>query len=334
MRANHRTAGSRQTSYLATALRVAARYRATALRVAARYQLSGTLLAAMLLCPLAAQAQLTPSCGPRFQSAFVRANAILTQREMASPGRATIEVSNLFGPRQDLCEPGAYQAFLDSFVDLARSAIRAPAKQRDGAIRVATAVIGVLPTQVPPQELKSAGASFRQVRSDLYAIADDVGNRPDRVQRRPRGQHAEDREDREEPAAEVAVLGTHPQPEQHRAGDEHERRDRRHHDGRHDGRELARLIDHPHFARLTHLDVVGLLRKHDLWKALAKSKTVGRFHKLRLGFPIDDTQLNALLDNPEVCKIGHLALPSRVKVSAKTQRRYEKVFGVKITRDW
>lgn len=104
--------------------------------------------------------------------------------------------------------------------------------------------------------------------------------------------------------------------------------------GRHDGREVARLIDHPHFARLTHLDVVGLLRKNDLWKALAKSETVGRFHKLRLGFPIDDTQLNALLDNPEACKVGHLALPNRVKVGRTTQRRYEKVFGVRITRDW
>jgi uncharacterized protein (TIGR02996 family) len=104
--------------------------------------------------------------------------------------------------------------------------------------------------------------------------------------------------------------------------------------GKHDGRAVAKLIDHPHFARLTHLNVREGTRAADLWKALAKSKTVGRFHKLRLGFPIGDKQLNALLDNPEVCKIGRLALPARVKVSAKTQRRYEKVFGVRITRDW
>jgi hypothetical protein len=66
---------------------------------------------------------------------------------------------------------------------------------------------------------------------------------------------------------------------------------------------------------------------------LAKSKTVGRFHKLTLGFAITDKQLNTLLDNPEVCKVGHLALPHRVKIGRKTQRRYEQVFGVPITRD-
>jgi hypothetical protein len=107
--------------------------------------------------------------------------------------------------------------------------------------------------------------------------------------------------------------------------------------GRPDGRAAAELIDHPHFARLRVLhagSLTGGTREEDLWKALAKSKTVGRFHKLRLGFPITDEQLNALLDNPEVCKIGHLALPVRVKIDRKTQRRYEKVFGVRITREY
>jgi uncharacterized protein (TIGR02996 family) len=107
--------------------------------------------------------------------------------------------------------------------------------------------------------------------------------------------------------------------------------------GRHDGREVAKLIDHPHLARLRALDagsLTGGTREEDLWKALAKSETVGRFHKLRLGFAIDDAQLTAILDNPEVCRIGHLALPNRVKIDRKTQRRYEKVFGVKITRDY
>jgi len=108
--------------------------------------------------------------------------------------------------------------------------------------------------------------------------------------------------------------------------------------GINDGRAVAKLIDHPHFARLTHLDVWSASRSGtragDLWKALAKSKTVGRFHKLRLGFNINDSQLNAILDNPEVCKVGHLALPNRVKIDRKTQRRYEKVFGVRITRDY
>ncbi len=101
-----------------------------------------------------------------------------------------------------------------------------------------------------------------------------------------------------------------------------------------DGRAVAKLIDHAHFARLTHLRIDGGTRAAELWKALAKSKTVGRFHKLRLGFAVTDAQLNAVLDNPEVCKIGQLVLPTRVKVGRTTQRRYEKVFGVRITRDW
>lgn len=103
--------------------------------------------------------------------------------------------------------------------------------------------------------------------------------------------------------------------------------------GGHDGRAVAELIDHPHFAGLTHLIVAYGRRPGELWRKLANSKTVGRFHKLTLGFAITDKQLNTLLDNPEVCKIGHLALPHRVKIGRKTQRRYEQVFGVPITRD-
>jgi hypothetical protein len=44
--------------------------------------------------------------------------------------------------------------------------------------------------------------------------------------------------------------------------------------------------------------------------------------------------LNAVLDNPQVRQIGKLALPNRVKIDRETQRRYEKVFGGRITRDW
>lgn len=95
---------------------------------------------------------------------------------------------------------------------------------------------------------------------------------------------------------------------------------------------MARLIDHPHFARLTHLALGYGIRGGELWRKLARSKTVGRFHKLRFGFAVTDKQLNALLDNPEVCKVGHLGLPHRAKISRATQRRYETAFGVKITR--
>jgi uncharacterized protein (TIGR02996 family) len=102
--------------------------------------------------------------------------------------------------------------------------------------------------------------------------------------------------------------------------------------GRHDGREVARLIDHPHFARLTHLAIGYGVRGGELWRRLARSNTVGRFHKLQFGFAITDKQLSGLLDNPAVGRVGRLALLNRVKIARGTQRRYEKTFGVKITR--
>ena len=73
-----------------------------------------------------------------------------------------------------LCEAGAYQRFLESFLDLAREAMRAPAKQRDAQVRVAIAVLGQIPTRVPAEEGKAAGRAYRQVRSDMSAIAEVI----------------------------------------------------------------------------------------------------------------------------------------------------------------
>lgn len=125
------------------------------------------LLALGSLLPTVAQAQGSAPCTARFLSGFSRITPLSQRRDPA-------EVSAIFGPRQDLCEAGAYQRFLESYLDLAREAMRASAKQRDAQVRVAIALIGQLPARVPAEEAKAAGALFRQTRSDLYAIADDV----------------------------------------------------------------------------------------------------------------------------------------------------------------
>lgn len=121
---------------------------------------------ALLLSLPTAQAQSTPPCTPRFQVAFSRLTPLSARRDS--------DVSVAFGPRQDLCEAGAYQRFLESFLDLAREAMRAPAKGRDAQVRVAIAILGQIPTRVPAEEGRAAGQAYRQVRSDMSAIAEDV----------------------------------------------------------------------------------------------------------------------------------------------------------------
>lgn len=125
------------------------------------------------LSPQLARAQ---QCANRYSEAFPRLNA-LGPRNL-DLGRAATEVNNLFGPRPDKCEAGAYQRFVESFKDFAREAFRAPTKTRDGWLRIAMAAAGQSPQRVPAEEHKADVALFRQTRSDLFAIADDAGISP------------------------------------------------------------------------------------------------------------------------------------------------------------
>jgi hypothetical protein len=93
-----------------------------------------------------------------------------------SQAQASAEVQGLFGPRPDRCEAGGYQRFVEGYRDFAREAMRAPAKGgRDGLLRLAIAAADRGPLQVPAEEGRMAVTLYRQVRSDLHAIADDVG---------------------------------------------------------------------------------------------------------------------------------------------------------------
>lgn len=136
-----------------------------------RLLLGGALFLA--LCPAAARAE---QCALRYRESFSRLPA-LGLRSLSQP-QANAEVNGLFGPRPDLCEPGGYQVFMEQLTDYSREALRAPLKQRDGMIRVAIAAAQQGPVRVAFEESKAARTTYSVTRSNIHAIADDVGITP------------------------------------------------------------------------------------------------------------------------------------------------------------
>lgn len=131
------------------------------------------LLGILAGLPVASTAQAQSSCYPTFSAAFVR----LPQKEAAATtqGVADMEVRSQFGPRPEQCEEGAYQGFMELFRDFAKSAMRAAPAKRDKLLRLAIAAVQQAPTKVPAKDAKLAASSYKQVKSDLSATADDVG---------------------------------------------------------------------------------------------------------------------------------------------------------------
>jgi hypothetical protein len=137
-----------------------------------RWVLGGTFVLGAL-CPGAASAE---QCALRYAESFARIGAIGLRGP--SQAQAISEVNSLFGPRPDLCEPGGYRAFLTQLTDYSREALRAPVKQRDGMIRVAIAAAQQAPVRVLFEESKAARTQYNEMRSNVHAIADDVGITP------------------------------------------------------------------------------------------------------------------------------------------------------------
>lgn len=135
--------------------------------------LGGALFLAMALTPQAAAAE---QCALRYSATFARLGPIGLRN--LSQAQAIAEVNSLFGPRPDLCEPGGYKAFLEQLTDYSREALRAPLKQRDGMIRVAIAAAQQGPVRVSFEESRAARTAFNETRSNIHAIADDVGITP------------------------------------------------------------------------------------------------------------------------------------------------------------
>lgn len=141
-------------------------------------------LVGVSLAPAAAEAK---NCAAHYAAGFARISG--------STGRASTqlaadqEVDSAMGPRPQQCEAGAYAVFLEQFENFGRTAIRAgqPRKGAKGAvapgndnqIRLAISLIRkASPLKVPLADSKAGVSLFKQVRSNLNAVADDAGNTP------------------------------------------------------------------------------------------------------------------------------------------------------------
>ncbi len=100
-------------------------------------------------------------------------------------------VDQAFGPRPQQCEAGAYTSFLEQFENFGRAAIRAGqlpkggkgvapvALTKENQLRLAISIINKMsPMKVPLADSKTAASQWKQVRSNLNAVADDAGNTP------------------------------------------------------------------------------------------------------------------------------------------------------------
>lgn len=113
------------------------------------------------------------NCYPAHSAGFSRIRSL--EQKAATQSSADVEVRAIFGPRNELCEEGAYKLYMENFKEFAAQAMRAPKNSRDKLLRLAIALVMQAPTKVPAKEAKMAASFFRQVRSDLNATADDVG---------------------------------------------------------------------------------------------------------------------------------------------------------------
>lgn len=142
-----------------------------------------TLVGASLF-PGAAEAQ---NCAVHYAAAFARISGSVPKA--VTQVAADQEVDAALGPRPQQCEAGAYASFLEQFESFGRVAIRT-AQPRRGAkgatqpgnenqIRLAISLFRKgSPIKVPLPDSKAGVSLFKQVRSNLNAVADDAGNTP------------------------------------------------------------------------------------------------------------------------------------------------------------
>lgn len=133
--------------------------------------LLGGLVAGLLLWAAPAQAQ-QQKCAYNFANGFARLASL--ESRATTQQQADAEVAGLFGPRPLQCEETAYRTFMENFESFARSAMRAPAANRERLLRLAIAVIRQAPAKVSENEHPYAKNQYMQMRSNLSATADDV----------------------------------------------------------------------------------------------------------------------------------------------------------------
>jgi hypothetical protein len=136
------------------------------------------------LVPGAAEAQ---NCVVHFAAGLARISGSVAKA--TTQPAADAEVDTTFGPRPQQCEAGAYASFLERFEDFGRTAIRAGQPRKgpkgvvipgsDNQMRLAISVFRkTSPIRVPLADSKAGVSLFKQLRSNLNAVADDAGNTP------------------------------------------------------------------------------------------------------------------------------------------------------------
>lgn len=123
-------------------------------------------------------------CSWRFDQSFALLSSknlhLLQKNKSSADMGAKIEehVDFLFGPRQKQCEEGAYSLFLNRYERYVTEALRGDRQERDLKLRAAIAVIHKSPEIIDYTGAAREVALFHQVRSNLSAIAQDVGMTP------------------------------------------------------------------------------------------------------------------------------------------------------------
>ena len=127
---------------------------------------------------------LAQHCSWRFEKSFslLSGKNLHTLEQSKSPldlpARIDAEVEFLFGPRQSLCEEGAYKLFLERFERYATDAVRGARPDRDLKLRAAIAAIRKSPERIDYIGASKEVSLFRQMQSNLGAIAQDAGMTP------------------------------------------------------------------------------------------------------------------------------------------------------------
>ncbi|HMU38246.1 MAG TPA: hypothetical protein PKE31_04485 [Pseudomonadota bacterium] len=145
---------------------------------------SACVLVGALAFPTTSNAQ---NCAVHYAAGFAQISGLVAKA--TSQLAADQLVDQAFGARPQQCEANAYTSFVDQFELFGRTAIRAgqPPRGSKGVVpavkenqmRLAISIIRKMsPMKVPLADAKAGVSQFKQMRSNLNAVADDAGNTP------------------------------------------------------------------------------------------------------------------------------------------------------------
>jgi hypothetical protein len=120
------------------------------------------------------------TCIPRYSSAFASLEGKVYQAGTQAGADAAIE--ELFGPRPQTCEDGAYELFLTRYEEFASLAVRKgspkkKAEQNENYLRLAIAAIRKGPMRINAKDAKAMQHNLKQVKSNVNARADEYGSK-------------------------------------------------------------------------------------------------------------------------------------------------------------